>query len=154
MFRTSLKGVAFGLALVLATAALSPDFAEAGNRRYKSHPNRGRGNQRVVEHHVYNQNNCDYRSQTVYRDYHHHGSDVGAFLGGVAVGAIIGTHVDRCAPPPPPPRRAWVYDCGPCGYHNQSYDGWVNHLVVVHDVPRCDIAVSYPPNYCGHWEGW
>jgi hypothetical protein len=155
MLRTSLRGVAFGLALVLATASLSPDLAEAGkNRRHKGHPHKGRSKHRVVEHHAYPQKNCGYRSKTVYREVHHHGSNVGAFLGGVAVGAIIGTHVDRCPPPPPPPRRVWVYDCDPCGYHSSSYDGWTNHLVVVHDVPRCDIAVHYPPNYSGHWEGW
>ena len=51
MFKTPRKGVAFGLALVLATAFLSPGLAEAGgkNRRHKSHPNKGRGNHRVVE---------------------------------------------------------------------------------------------------------
>ncbi|HEX7879471.1 MAG TPA: hypothetical protein VF720_08680 [Candidatus Eisenbacteria bacterium] len=158
MFRTSLRGVAaFGLALVLATASLSPGLAEAGNRRYKSHPKKGKGNQRVVERHVYHETSNHYYDNHDYHG-HSHGSSVGAFLGGVAVGAIIGTHANSyCAPPPPPPpppRRVWVYDCGPCGYHNRSYDGWVSHLTVVHGVPRCDIAVSYPQNYCGHWEGW
>ncbi|TPW06428.1 MAG: hypothetical protein FD129_2673, partial [bacterium] len=48
----------------------------------------------------------------------------------------------------------WIYDCDPCGYHNQGYDPWVSHLTVVHGVPRCDIPSNYPPNYGGHWEGY
>jgi|GEM_PF-2573229 len=149
MSTTSLRGVAFGLALVLATASLSPAIAEAGNRRNKHHRNNGRSHHRVVERRDHHDRDYDR-----YRNRSQCNSNVGTFLGGVAVGAIIGHHTDRYPPPPPPPRRAWTYDCDPCGYHNQSYDSWVVHLTVVHEVPRCDIAASYPPNYCGHWEDY
>ncbi len=143
MSTTALRGMAFSLALVLAIASLSPTIAEAGNRKNKHHRNNGRNQHQVVERRVYYSNGHSSCA-----------SNVGSFVGGVVVGAIIGNRVDRYPPPPPPPRRAWTYDCDPCGYHNRSYDSWVTHLTVVHEVPRCAIAESYPPNYSGHWEEW
>ena len=171
MSRTSVRGVAFGLALALATAAFSPALAEAGNG------NRGRGNHGKGAKHKssysvkhqshggsYQTRGKTYRNYSTprhhvvthhdYVHHDHHGSEVGAFIGGLAVGAIIGTHVDHYAPPPPPPRRVWYYDCGPCGYHAPGYDRWVEHLVVVHHVPHCDVATYYPPRYRAHWVGW
>jgi hypothetical protein len=86
---------------------------------------------------------------------HHGGSGVGSFLGGVAIGAILGGHPHHwCAPPPPPPQvyRIYVYDCDWCRWQFRDYDDWVEHLIDYHGVPGYDIDRYYPPYARGHWE--
>lgn len=135
------------LVFVLGAGILTPALAEAGDRRHRKggrhHRSRPVHVERKVVHHYY-------------RHDHHHGrgSDVGAFLGGVAVGTILGHVADRCPPPPPPPRRVYVYDCGPCGFRAHDYGAWSSHLVVTHHVRRADLDTCYPPYYGGYWEEW
>lgn len=78
------------------------------------------------------------------------------FLGGLAIGAIIGNNSPNYCPPPPPPviRQFYVYDCGWCAGRYLDYDAWLEHLIVVHGVPAYDIDGRYPPFTCGHWEAY
>lgn len=102
------------------------------------------------------------RDRRDHRDYrpgprHHHGSGVGSFLGGVALGAILGGHPHVwCGPPPPPPRpymhRVYVYDCDWCDCQFRNYDAWVMHLVDYHGIPPYEIDEYFPPYARGHWE--
>jgi hypothetical protein len=100
-----------------------------------------------------------YRERPVYREYrndrrYHRGSGVVPFLGGLAIGAIIGGHSYNYCPPPPPPvvQRVYVYDCPWCPFQVGDYDAWVAHLMEVHRVPGYQINDYYPPFSRGHWE--
>jgi hypothetical protein len=73
-------------------------------------------------------------------------------VGGLAIGAIIGS---RAYCPPPTRRvveRVYVYDCGYCDGYYRDYNVYSTHLVRVHDVDRCDLAEYYPPHHGGYWE--
>ena len=67
----------------------------------------------------------------------------------MAVGAIIGSQRSYC---PPPVRRVYVYDCGFCRSDYRDYDHYLDHLVVIHHVDRCDIDRYYPVYQGGYWE--
>lgn len=140
------RRAAWALVLVLGAGMLTPALAEAGNGRHRKGKRNHRSRPVHVEREVVHQH---YRHDR-YRD---RGSNVGAFLGGVAVGTVLGHVADRCPPPPPPPRRVYVYDCT-CGYQAHDYGSWSSHLVVTHHVRRADLDTCYPPHYGGYWRDW
>jgi hypothetical protein len=164
------------VAMVLAvlTAPVMAATAEASHSKYQNSKRRQQSsyqNRSGGKHH----SNRSYRSgrsggrrhegrRYEGRRSHHHGghSDVVPFIGGLAVGAIIGSHAghshghgEYCPPPRPRRhvvRRVYVYHCDCCDSRYRSYDSWTEHLVVAHHVPSYEVHDYYPQNDGGYWE--
>lgn len=149
---------ALALVLSLVAAPGLPTGAEAGGRNKREKPTRN-----------YSPPSREHRGRseaprTRYDrpDRHHHerGRDRDSrfwpFVGGVVVGAVIGSHYDApvyCAPPRPVVRaRIFYYDCDACDYRGVGYESFCDHMVFQHRVSRCDVTRWYRPYEHGYWE--
>ncbi len=145
------KALVASLALSVLAGSLSAVTAEAGPKYRRGERRVERKHERRYERHHARHHHQDRRVTVVHRDARHrHGPAVVPFLGGVAVGAIIGSQ--RSCPPPPPRRRAYVYECGYCDGDYRDYAVYIDHLIIVHHVDRCDIDRYYPMYAGGYWE--
>ena len=142
------RGLSLVLAMTMLTSPLMALTAEAGNGNGRG---RGRGNGRWKN--ARQERVCRTESRRVYRTdtrhvYYHHDHDndsIVPFIGGVVVGAIIGSAARSRS------ERCYVYDCD-CGRHYRDYDSWTEHQVIVHNVPSCDVEDDYPVCQGGHWD--
>ena len=142
---------ALALALSLIAAPMLTTGAEAGHRRYRGDRTR-----------AYCPPPREYRVSCEaprHRSHHrgrHHESGFWPFVGGLAVGAVIGSQYDqpvRCEVPRPVIRaRIYIYDCDACDYRGVGYEAFCDHLVFEHHVSRCDVTRWYRPYANGYWE--
>jgi hypothetical protein len=173
------RGVSLAIALAFLASPLMATAVEASHSKYygdrggrrgsyqqvsrKKHSSSYRGSYRETyrsssrPRYSYRES---YRSKRHYGSTHRHydgcghrgGSGIGPFVGGLAVGAIIGSSVNSCPPRRHVVHRRYVYHCDCCDYRYRSYDSWTEHLVVHHRVPSCDVRDYYPEYDGGYWE--
>jgi hypothetical protein len=167
------RGLSIAVALAVLTAPVMAGTAEASHSKYRkakrqqtSYQNRSGG--KHYSNRSYSKRQSSRRSSPRHyegrRNSRRGHSDVVPFIGGLAVGAIIGSHAGHShghggyCPPPRPRRhvvqRVYVYHCDCCDTRYRSYDSWTEHLVVAHEVPSYEVHDYYPQNDGGYWEDY